>query len=194
MVVGIDKENKEPMKRITKGLTLLLALSLVGTSALVAGDKNKQMMSPQERLHQEVFHQLVTLPFYGVFDDLSYSVDGDTVTLMGQVTRPTLKSDSERRVKKIEGVDKVVNQIEVLPLSPNDDRIRLAVYRAIFSNPGLDQYALRAVPPIHIIVKNGNVALTGVVSREGDKNQAGIIANGVSGVFGVTNNLKVDRN
>ncbi|MGI8782907.1 MAG: BON domain-containing protein [Acidobacteriota bacterium] len=181
------------MKRITRVLTMLLALSLLGTAALVAGDK-KQMLSPQERLHQEVFHQLVTLPYYGVFDDLSYSVEGDTVTLMGQVTRPTLKTDAERRVMKIEGVDKVVNQIEVLPLSPNDDRIRLAVYRAIYSKPGLDQYALRAVPPLHIIVKNGNVTLTGFVSREGDKNQAGIVANGVSGVFGVTNNLQVDKN
>jgi len=146
------------------------------------------------RLYKEVRHELVMLPYYGVFDNLSYKVDADgTVTLLGQVARPVLKSDAENAVKRIEGVTKVVNNIEVLPTSINDDRIRRAVYRAIYSNSVLSQYQLRAVPPIHIIVKNGNVTLEGAVARQMDKQVAGIQANGVSGVFSVTNNLMVDE-
>jgi hyperosmotically inducible protein len=146
----------------------------------------------ENRINREVRHELVMLPYYGVFDNLEYRVDGNTVTLMGQVTRPTLKSDAANVVKNIEGVEKVNNQIEVLPLSSMDDRIRMAEYRAIFSQPGLDRYALQAVPPIHIIVNNGKVTLVGVVANESDKNLAGVKANGVSGVFSVTNNLRVE--
>jgi len=142
-----------------------------------------------QRLVRDVRTELVMMPFYGVFDNLSFRLDGYVVTLMGQVTRPTLKSEAENRVKRIEGVERVVNNIEVLPLSPNDDRIRIAVYRAIFAHPTLQQYTLRAVPPIHIIVKNGNVTLEGVVARPMEKNVAGIQANQVPGVFAVKNNL-----
>jgi hyperosmotically inducible protein len=146
------------------------------------------------RLVQEVRHQLIMLPYYGVFDDLSFEIKGlDTVVLEGQVTRPTLKSDAERAVSRIEGAGKIINHIEVLPLSPNDDRIRLATYRAIYSKPGLDRYALRAVPPIHIVVKNGNVTLLGAVASQSEKNEAGIIANGVPGVFSVANKLRVTK-
>lgn len=145
----------------------------------------------EQRIARQVRHELVMLPYYGVFDNLAYRVDGDTVTLTGSVTRPTLKSDAENVVKDIEGVERVVNQIEVLPLSPNDDRIRIATYRAIYGQTGLDRYALQAVPPIHIIVNNGNVTLEGVVANETDKNLAEIQAKGVSGVFSVTNNLQV---
>jgi hyperosmotically inducible protein len=147
----------------------------------------------QERLLRDIRHELVMLPFYGVFDNLAFKMDGRTVTLLGQVTRPTLKSDAENVVKDLEGVEKVVNQIEVLPLSPMDDQIRLATYRAIYSQPGLDRYALNAVPPIHIIVNNGKVTLEGVVANEADKNMAGVRANGVSGVFSVTNNLRIEN-
>src|SRR5947209_2864141 len=146
----------------------------------------------QDRITREVRHELVMLPYYGVFDNLAYKVNGNTVTLMGQVTRPTLKSDSERVVKNIEGVERVENKIEVLPLSPDDDRIRLAVYRAIYGDTTLNRYGLQAVPPIHIIVKNGRVSLEGVVASEADKNVANLKANGVPGVFGVTNNLRVE--
>jgi hyperosmotically inducible protein len=146
----------------------------------------------QDRISREVRHELVMLPYYGVFDNLAYRVDGTTVTLLGQVTRPTLKSDAGNVVKGIEGVSRVENQIQVLPLSSMDDRIRMAEYRAIFGKPGLDRYAMQAVPPIHIIVDNGKVTLEGVVSTEADKNQAGIYANGVSGVFSVNNNLRVE--
>lgn len=147
----------------------------------------------RQRLEREVRHELVMLPFYNVFDNLSFRVDGTHVILSGQVVRPTLKSSAENVVKSIEGVEKVTNNIEVLPVSPNDDRIRAAVYRAIYSQSALQQYGLRAVPPIHIIVKNGNVTLEGAVANESDKNIANIQANGVSGVFSVTNNLRVDK-
>jgi len=145
-----------------------------------------------ERFVREIRHELVMLPYYGVFDNLAYKVDGYKVTLMGQVTRPTLKTDAERVVKDIEGVEQVTNNIEVLPLSPNDDRIRMAAYRAIYGHPALNRYALNAVPPIHIIVKNGNITLEGVVANEGDKNIAGIQANSVQGAFSVKNNLRVE--
>jgi hyperosmotically inducible protein len=147
----------------------------------------------EDRVTREVRHELVMLPYYGVFDNLSYRVDGGTVTLMGQVTRPTLKSDAANVVKRIEGVEKVDNQIQVLPLSSVDDRIRLAVYRAIYGQPGLDRYALQAIPPIHIIVDNGKVTLEGVVASQTDKDQANIRANGVPGVFSVVNNLRVEK-
>ena len=147
---------------------------------------------PQQRLEREVRHELVMLPYYGVFDNLAFRVEGDTVRLMGQVSRPTLKSDAENVVKDIEGVGKVINEIEVMPVSPNDDRIRIAAYRAIFSTQGLDRYAMQAVPPIHIIVKNGNISLEGVVATEMDRNLAGMKAQSVSGAFKVTNNLRVE--
>jgi hyperosmotically inducible protein len=147
----------------------------------------------QEKITKEVRHELVMLPYYGVFDNLAYRVDGSKVTLFGQVTKPVMKSDAENVVKRIEGVERVDNQIEVLPLSPNDDRIRVAVYRAIFSKPGLQRYQMGAVPPIHIIVKNGNVTLVGPVSSESDKTIAGMAANGVSGVFKVDNQLTIEK-
>ena len=167
---------------------------LVLVPAIAAAAANQAASSRgTERIVREVRHELVMLPYYGVFDNLAYRVDGATVTLMGQVTRPTLKSDAENVVKRIEGVEHVKNEIEVLPVSPNDDRIRRAVYRAIYSDPTMDRYAIQAVPPIHIIVKNGNASLEGVVSTEADKNIAGIRANGVSGVFSVTNDLRVEK-
>ena len=149
----------------------------------------------QQRLIKEVRHELLLLPFYGVFDNLAYRVDKDgTVTLLGQVSRPTLKSDAESAVKRIEGVEQVVNQIEVLPTSPNDDHIRRDTYRSIYGQEVLSQYALRAVPPIHIIVNNGHVTLEGAVANQMDKTIAGTQANSISGVFSVTNNLVVDVN
>jgi hyperosmotically inducible protein len=147
----------------------------------------------EQRIGKEVRHELVMLPYYGVFDNLSYRVKGYDVELYGQVTRPTLKTDAERVVKGIEGVERVVNHIEVLPLSPNDDRIRLAVYRAVYGHPSLSRYALQAVPPIHIIVKNGNATLAGVVASKMDADIANMQARSVPGVFRVTNDLAVER-
>jgi osmotically-inducible protein OsmY len=174
--------------------SLLVGLLFAGTILVVGQDRERRgSQRGEERLIKEVRHELTMLPYYSVFDDLSYKVEAGTVTLFGAVVRPTLKSDAENVVKKLEGVERVVNNIEVLPVSPNDDSIRRAVYRAIYSQPGLDNYSLRAVPTIHIIVKNGNVTLTGAVANQGDKDRAGIAANGVSGVFSVTNNIQVDR-
>jgi hyperosmotically inducible protein len=149
---------------------------------------------PNGKLAKEVGHELRMLPYYTVFDDLAYSINGGTVTLLGYVTNPTLKTSAGRVVKDIEGVEQVNNQIEVLPLSPNDNQIRRATYRAIYSKPGLDRYGLSAMPSIHIIVKNGNVMLVGVVDTQADKDQAGIYANTVPGVFKVTNDLRVVPN
>jgi hyperosmotically inducible protein len=133
------------------------------------------------------------LPYYSVFDNLAYQIQGDTVILRGQVTSPTLKSDAETAVSRIEGVEKVVNEIEVLPPSPTDDRIRRAVYRELFAvDSPLMRYGLGAVPPIHIIVKNGNITLEGVVANESDKTMATTLAKRVTGTFSVTNNLRVE--
>ena len=164
---------------------LLLTLTIAATITSAQSDKVRN------NLIREVRHELVMLPYYGVFDNLSFQVDGYNVRLIGQVTRPTLKSDAENVVKGIEGVEKVVNEIVVLPPSPMDDRIRRATYRAIYGRPPLDRYALQAVPSIHIIVSGGKVTLTGVADSEADKNIAGIKANGVSGVFSVDNQLQV---
>ena len=173
-------------------MSKVLVATLIAASLPLAWAAKNDKGSP-DWINREVRHELVTLPFYSVFDDLAYKVDGNTVTLYGYVTRPTLKTDAERSVRNVEGVQNVVNNIEVLPVSPNDDRIRMAVYRAIYSQPGLDMYSLRAVPTIHIIVKNGNVTLMGAVSNQGDKDRAGIAANGVPGVFHVTNDIQVDK-
>jgi hyperosmotically inducible protein len=169
---------------------VLVAAAMLGLLAPGLSHAADQAMS---RLEKQVRHELVMLPFYGVFDNLQFKVDSNKVTLMGQVARPSLKNSAERAVKGIEGVASVENKIEVLPTSSHDDDIRRATYRAIYSQPALQRYQLRAVPPIHIIVKNGNVTLEGVVANEGDKNIAGIQANGVSGVFSVTNNLRVEK-
>ena len=147
-----------------------------------------------DRIVKEVHHELVLLPYYGVFDNLAYRVSPDgTVTLMGQVARPNLKSDAENAVKQIEGVDRVDNQIQVLPTSPMDDQIRVATYRAIYGNSVLSPYQLRAVPPIHIIVSQGHVTLEGVVAKQMDKQVAEMQAKSVPNVFSVTNNLRVEE-
>src|SRR3984957_5950385 len=173
-------------------LILALSASLVFAVAMLPATAQSGASSKgEDRITREVRHELVTLPYYSVFDNLAYKVDGYTVTLVGQVTQPVIKSDAEKSVKKIEGVQTVVNNIEVLPLSPIDDQIRRAVYRAVYGQPGLEMYSLRAVPTIHIIVKKGNVTLAGAVGNVGDKERAGIAANSVPGVFSVTNDLLV---
>jgi hyperosmotically inducible protein len=146
-------------------------------------------------LNKEIRKELVTLPFFSVFDWFEYKVEGDgTVYLAGQVTRPTLKKDAQRRVEKVEGVDRVVNQIEVLPLSPNDDRLRSAVFRELFNNNSpLFRYGQQPVPSIHIIVSRGRLTLKGVVANKGDSDLANIKARGVPGLFEVRNDLKIER-
>jgi hyperosmotically inducible protein len=175
---------------------LLLGVMLV--PALVVGQDNKKPASKADIVGREVRHELLMLPNLTLFDDLSYSVagapsGGAIVTLTGSVTRPVLKSSAVNVIKRLESVDQVVDNIEVLPLSPNDDRIRMAVYRKIYGDNTLStRYGFRAQPTIRIIVKNGNVRLTGVVANEGDKNIAGIRAREASGAFTVTNDLQIN--
>jgi len=144
-------------------------------------------------LEERVRHELNMLPYYGVFDDISFRVDGDKVTLLGQVWQPVLKLQTESAIKHIEGVKQVDDQIEVLPLSNFDDQIRRQTLRAIYAYPALNRYVLNTHPSIHIIVKNGNVTLTGVVANTMDKEMAYVRANGVHGVFSVTNDLRVEN-
>jgi len=172
---------------------LALAISLAILTA-VAVNQNAAAQADarsQERIAREVRHELLMLPWFGVFDYIAFKVDGGTVTLMGQVVRPSLKSDAENAVKRIEGVERVENKIEVLPPSSMDDGLRLALYRAIYGHPPLEKYALGVQKPIRIIVKNGQVTLEGVVDSEADKNLVTLRANSVPGIFSVTNNLQV---
>lgn len=175
-------------------LFLLTSISIAGAPVIAERQDSKAQRGepvPRQYLIKEVRHQLLLLPYYSVFDNLGFRIDGDTVMLEGQVVRPTLKSDAEAAVKSIEGVGAVVNNIEVLPVSPIDDQLRRAVYRAIYGDTVLSRYAYSAVPSIHIIVKNGNVTLEGVVDNESDKNLAGLRSNQVPNVFSVKNNLTV---
>jgi hyperosmotically inducible protein len=174
-------------RRMLIVVSALLALASLG----ITQDREQPSAKAQERIIREVRHELLMLPYFGVFDYIAFKVDGNNVTLLGQVVRPTLKSDSERAVKRIEGVEKVDNHIEVLPPSPIDDRLRLSLYRAIYGYPALEKYALGVQKPIRIIVNNGRVTLEGVVDNDTDRNLAGIRANSIPGIFSVTNNLQV---
>ena len=168
-------------------------LGLGAMTPALPGHQSKNQNEPksQQELTKEVRHVLVMLPYYSVFDNLAYRVEGDKVILEGQVVRPSIKSDAEAAVKRVSGVDSVVNNVEVLPPAPMDDQLRRALYRAIYGEPSLSRYGYSAVASIHIIVKNGNVTLEGVVDSEADKNVAGLRANGVPNIFSVTNNLQV---
>jgi len=195
-------------KTLTIALTgIALTLVTISSTALPSPQKGKraklESRSSSESsaardlnyLTKEVRKELVTLPYFTVFDWLEGNVQADgTVHLRGQVTRPTLKKDAQRRVEKVEGVDNVINQIEVLPLSPNDDRLRRAVFRELFNfNSPLFRYGQQSVPPIHIIVNRGRLTLKGVVANKSDSDIANIRARGVSGLFEVRNELKVER-
>lgn len=177
-------------------LAVLLSFALVGAAPRANADRKvppADTANYQSWLGNQVRHQLVMLPFYSLFDNLEYRIDGNNVTLLGQVVRPDLKADAESAVKHIEGVGTVTNQIEVLPLSPMDNQIRRAEFHAIYGTPGFEIYAIRSVQPIHIIVKNGHVTLEGVVASQNDRNLAGLAANRVPDVFSVTNNLRVEK-
>ena len=180
------------MLRMKNKILALAVAFFIATSAALAATSPKNN-DAQYGTEREIRKELVKLPYYGVFDNLAFKLDGDTVTLFGQVVRPSTRKDAERRVAKIEGVERVINRIEVLPLSSFDDSIRVRTYRAVFRSGGLYRYAQGTNPSVHIIVKNGHVTLEGVVANEGDRNLANIAARGVSGVFSVTNNLRVER-
>ncbi len=170
---------------------LLGATALAQTTALPESRMTLGGTESSQRIARETLHQLLMDPYYSVFDNLAFRVDGNTVTLMGQVTDPATKSDAVASVKKIEGVDRVVDNIEVLPPSAMDDGIRRATYRAVYGTDGLFKYSMGAVPSIHIVVKNGHVTLVGVVDNEADKDLAGIRAKGIPNVFSVDNQLQV---
>jgi hyperosmotically inducible protein len=163
-------------------------------SAVQLSSRGEVSENPGEgRIVREVRHELLMLPYLSIFDDLTYTVNGNTVTLMGQVRNSTLKSDAENAIKHIEGVEQVNNQIQVLPASFNDDDLRARMARAIYRTDGLSKYGWSALPSIHIIVNNGHVTLKGVVDNEGDKTLAGVTANGVPGAFSVDNQLQVAK-
>jgi osmotically-inducible protein OsmY len=197
------------MKRALFAALTIMALTFASISAPAApvpqkkSKKSRLESRPRaegeaanlDYLTKEIRKELVTLPFLGVFDWLEGKVEPDgTVFLAGQVTRPTLKKDAQRRVEKVEGVDRVINQIEVLPLSPNDDRLRRAVFFELFNrNSPLFRYGQQPIPSIHIIVSRGRLVLKGVVANKGDSDIANIKARGVSGLFEVRNDLKIER-
>jgi hyperosmotically inducible protein len=181
-------------KRKLQAFVMLLAMPLFASTVSNNAFARVTPQATAAHITREVRHELVTLPYYGVFDWLEYQVQSDnTVVLRGQVVRPSTKSEAEARVKSIDGVSKVVNEIQTLPLSPHDDRLRIALYRTIYGwNSPLFRYATQAVPPIHIVVDRGRATLKGVVASRGDSNLAYIRARGVPGLFDVKNELQVE--
>ncbi|HEX8068490.1 MAG TPA: BON domain-containing protein [Pyrinomonadaceae bacterium] len=177
----------------SKLVAFAAALALVAGAALCAPTHADAQGLAYQQLSKQVRKELVTLPYYGVFDNLAYEINGGTVTLYGQVVQPSTRSDAARRVARLAGVNQVVNRIEVLPLSPYDDSIRRATYRSVFNTAGLWRYAMGGNPSLHIIVNGGRVTLEGVVANNADRQWAYMAASRVPGVFAVTNNLRTDR-
>lgn len=173
-------------------IALVATLAIAASAAFAAPAKTDERVLSHEQVVKKVRKELVTLPWYGVFDNLAYKVEGGTVTLYGQVLRPTTKSDAAARVARIPGVERVINQIEVLPLSSFDDQLRLRTYQSVFNTGGLYRYAMGANPSIHIIVNRGHVTLEGVVANKMDKQLAYMAARTVAGSFSVTNNLRTE--
>ena len=177
------------MKPFFRSIALLCLCGVAVSSAA----QSSKTYSPkaQARIIKEVRHRILMLPNFGVFDNIAFKLDGYRVVLLGQVRDATLKDDAARAIKNVEGVEGIENRIEILPASFNDDRLRRAVFNAIYRYPALQHYGIGSNRPIRIIVNRGNVTLEGVVDSQGDKNIAGIRANGVPDVFSVKNNLQV---
>ena len=185
--------NTKLINRTFAVLVMAATLTFAPLTAFAATNATPDDALARQQVARKVRKELVTLPWTGVFDNLAYKVEGSTVTLYGQVVRPTTRSGAESRVKRIKGVEQVINQIEVLPLSPFDDRIRERAYYTIFNTGSLYRYAMGANPSLRIIVNRGRVTLEGMVANEGDRRLAYIAARTVPGVFAVTNNLRTDR-
>jgi hyperosmotically inducible protein len=185
------------MKGILNRVGAAVAAVVIAASAAVAAPAPADPAAERvayEQLAKKVRKELVTLPWYGVFDNLAYEIDGSTVKLYGQVVQPSTRKDAERRVRKLAGVERVVNQIEVLPLSSFDDSIRANTYRTLYGwNSPLFRYGHGTNPSIHIVVNRGHLTLEGVVANEDDRRLANIMANSVPGVFSVTNNLRAEN-
>jgi len=180
------------MKMFLKSASTLIVLVAAFLMPPASAQKTSRP-SPKftQRVEKQIRHEILMLPYYNEFDVIGFKLDGYNVTLLGRVVHATLKSDAEHAIKKIEGVEKINNQIEVLPPSPFDDRLRLELFRAIYGYPALQRYGVGSNRPIHIIVDHGHVTLEGVVDNTADRNIANIRANQVPGVFSVTNNLQV---
>lgn len=179
------------MKSIRLALITIAAIAVLGVVPAI-GQRSRSIAVNNPLLSRRVRHELVTLPYYGVFDNLGYSINGSTVVLYGEVVRPTTRSSAENRVKRLAGVSRVVNNIKVLPLSGFDDNIRVATYRSLARTGGLYRYLQGANPSIHIVVDRGHVTLEGVVSNNGDRTLANMAARQVPGTFSVTNNLRIE--
>src|ERR1043166_7530573 len=179
------------MKNLRAKLLIIAAVAVLSVVPAM-GQRNRGIEVTNPQLAKKVRHELVTLPYYGVFDNLAYNINGSSVTLYGQVVRPTTRSDAERRVKRLAGVSRVINNIKVLPLSGFDDNIRRATYRSLARTGGLYRYLQGTNPSIHIVVDNGHITLEGVVSGSGDRTLAYMAANQVPGVFSVQNNLRIE--
>jgi osmotically-inducible protein OsmY len=177
------------MKKLSFVLLMLLAF---GVTALLALPQD-QAGQPADQMENDIVNTIRLAPHYGVFDSFSFKMDGNNVTLLGQAMLPITKEEVFRRVAKVAGIGTVYNKIEVLPLSKRDDRIRLEVYRNLFGTADLYRYALSPDPSIHIIVKDGNVKLEGVVSNEGDSKFALMAVRRVNGILSVTDNLKIEK-
>ena len=179
---------------LNRAAALFAAVLLTASFAVAAPADQAGERAAYEQLAKKVRKELVTLPWYGVFDNLTYEIDGSTVTLSGQVVQPSTRKDAERRVRKLAGVERVVNNIEVLPLSSFDDRVRVSAYRALFGwNSPLFRYGRGTNPSIHIVVERGHLTLEGVVSNEGDRRLARALVSSIPGVFSVTNNLQAEN-
>ncbi|MEW6730890.1 MAG: BON domain-containing protein [Acidobacteriota bacterium] len=185
-------------------LVLAILFSIVEIVPVIAGTRdNRRAAKVQLRtrgnrsslafIQERIRKRLASLPYYSVFDNLYFNYDGETVVLGGEVARASLRKDAEKAVEDVEGVERIVNRIEILPLSTVDNRIRAQAYRQLFSHPQLSRYAIQPVPPIHIIVKHSRIKLEGVVANRSDKIVAGMLANQISGVFSVVNNLRVEK-
>jgi hyperosmotically inducible protein len=187
------RKRDEKMKAVWKSIiTLVAVLAIAGSTVLAVPSSGDKAGRNEQPVMKQVRHELLMLPYYGVFDNLAYKVEGNTVTLYGQVIRPITRKDAEKNVARIQGVSRVVNKIEVLPLSGFDDQIRVQTYRSVFRSGSLYRYAMGSNPSIHIIVNRGNVSLEGMVGNRTDSQLAYMAARSVPGVFNVTNNLQVE--
>ena len=183
---------RNKLKGFSKAAVLLFLMTLVPIGMAATSTQTTPMSGkPAKSLEDRIQHSLLMLPYYGVFDEIAYKVEGSTVTLAGEVRRPLLQDEAEQAVRKVEGVTKVVNNIEILPLSPMDDSLRLMAYKAIYSRPGFEKYGIQAIKPIRIIVKNGHITLMGVVGSEFDKVQAEMAARSVPFAFSIKNELAI---
>ena len=191
MILHQRKIGMRPGRSMTLATLNRMILVLLASTVALCQPKPTYSPKAQARITKEIRHNILMLPDFGVFDNIAFTLNGYDVVLLGQVTQPQLKDAAERVVKKIEGVERVDNRIEVLPPSPNDDRLRRDVFIAIYRYGPLQHYGVGSNRPIRIIVNRGHVTLEGVVDRQSDKNMAGIRANGVFGVFSVQNNLMV---